>query len=81
MIEVDDRWKPPLPEDLKLRMEDLASTLHVLNGMSRRGGVLPEDYRAHDVPAIKRFALRILDALEKGEPAQRPWDHKSYRSE
>lgn len=71
------RWDPPTPDDLKCRMEDLASTLHVLNGMSRRGGVLPEDYRAVDVPAIRRFAERILEALEKGEPARQPWDREA----
>lgn len=70
----EPRWDPPTPDDLRNRMEDLASTLHVLNGMTRRGGVLPEDYRAVDVPAIRRFANRIFDALENGKPAKQPWD-------
>jgi hypothetical protein len=68
------RWDPPTPDDLKLRMEDLASTLHVLNGMTKRGGVLPEDYRGHDVPAIRRMAIRVFEALESGTACKQPWD-------
>lgn len=68
------RWDPPTPDDLKCRMEDLASTLHILSGMTKRGGVLPEDYRATDVPAIKRCAVRVLDALEAGTAVKHPWD-------
>lgn len=68
------RWDPPTPDDLRNRIEDLVSSLLVLSGMTKRGGALDEEYRAKELPAIKRFATRVLDALEKGEPAHQPWD-------
>lgn len=68
------RWDPPTPDDIRNRVEDLVSSLLVLDGMSKRGGSLDEAYRAKELQSIKRFANRVLDALAAGEPAKNPWD-------
>lgn len=75
----EPRWDPPTPDDIRNRVEDLVSSLLVLTGMTKRGGALEEEYRQKELPAIKRFATRVLDALEKGEPAAQPWDHSNGR--
>lgn len=80
MSDAIDRWNPPTPDDLENNLQALVSTLLLLNGMTKRGGVLSEDYRAKELPAIKRFAGRVLDALEKGEPAHQPWDHEKQEA-
>lgn len=59
---------------LERRVESLVSDLLVIDGMTKRGAVLSEKYREHELPSICRFALRILTALEGGVPASQPWD-------
>jgi hypothetical protein len=73
----EPRWNPPTQDDIRNRIEDLVSSLLILDGMTKRGGALPDEYRERELPAIKRFAGRVLDALEKGERARQPWDHTS----
>lgn len=75
----EPRWDPPTPDDIEGNIQALVSTLLLLSGMTKRGGVLPEAYREKELPAIRRFAGRVLDALEKGEPAKQPWDHSNAR--
>lgn len=75
----EPRWDPPTPDDLRNRVEDLVSSLLVLTGMTKRGGTLEEEYRQRELPAIKRFATRVLDALEAGVPTKNPWDHNNGR--
>lgn len=70
-----ERFNPPTPDDIESNIEALVSTLLLLNGMTKRGGVLPEEYRAKELPAIRRFATRVLDALETGTAVKNPWDH------
>ena len=73
------RWDPPTPDDVASNMEALVSTLLLLNGMTKRGGTLTEEYRAKELPAIKRFANRVLDALATGTACKQPWDHDNAR--
>lgn len=60
----------------KRRLEEGAKNLRgeVLQAM-RDAGL--SKIRAPDIPAIRRFAMRIFDALEKGEPARQPWEHSN----
>lgn len=78
-LEAIPRWDPPRPEDLENNMQALVSTLMLLQGMTKRGGILDKAYRANELPAIKRFAGRVLDALEKGEPARQPWERDNAK--
>jgi hypothetical protein len=79
MSDVIPRWDPPTSDDVRNRIEDLVSSLLVLDGMTKRGGSLDESYRQKELPSIRRFAGRVLDALEKGERAVQPWDHHNGR--
>jgi len=75
MSDVIERFDPPTSDDVENNMEALVSTLMLLNGMTKRGGALTPEYRAKELQSIRRFATRIFDALEKGEPAVQPWDY------
>ena len=77
MLPTVDRTTEELNAALERRMEDLVSSLMVINGMTKRGAVMPEKYREQELPAIRRFATRIFDALEKGVPAGQPWDREN----
>lgn len=68
-----ERTSEELNAALQRRLESLVSDLLVIDGMTRRGAVLNEHNREHVVPPLIRLALRLLDALEKGEPAKQPW--------
>jgi hypothetical protein len=77
MLPLPDRTPEELNAALERRMEDLVSSLMVINGMTKRGAVMPTMYRERELPAIRRFAERIFAALEKGIPAGQPWDKES----
>lgn len=63
-----------MSEHLQNRMQEFVSSLLVISSMTKRGGVLADEYREREFPAIRRMAIRLLDALEKGEPVRHPWD-------
>ncbi len=69
MLPAVERTQEQLTEALLVRMENLASDLMMLSSITRRGAILPKTYREETVPAIRRLTLRVLNALEKGEPA------------
>jgi hypothetical protein len=64
-----------LNEALENRFEMLAGDLVTMSRITQRGAVMTPERRAR-VSAIRQYALRVLDALEKGEPAAHPSDHK-----
>lgn len=78
-MQTEPRWNPPTPDDIRCRIEGLVSDLLILDGMTKRGGSLTEEYREREIPAIRRFATRVLEALEKGERAAQPWDRNNGR--
>jgi hypothetical protein len=61
---------------LARRVESLVSDLLVIDGMTKRGAMLSAKYRVEELPAIRRFVLRIFDALDDGAPAQQPWNRE-----
>lgn len=70
------RTPEELNDALVRRMESMTSDLLVLSGMTKRGAVLPEEYRANEFQAIRMMALRVLRALGRGEAAHHPWGYK-----
>ncbi len=76
MMPLPNRTPEELDAALMTRVENLASDLLMLSGITKRGATLPDDYRAGNVPALRRLAMRVLDALESGAPSQHPWDRE-----
>lgn len=76
MLPAVDRSPDELNDALVRRMEDFASDLFLLTGMTKRGAVLPEDYRSRVLPPIRDMTVRVLDALLAGEVIRHPWDHE-----
>ncbi len=77
MLPVIERTPEELNDALMTRVENLASDLLMLSGITKRGAALPDDYRAVNVPALRRLAMRVLDSLERGTPSQQPWDRQT----
>ena len=75
MLPLPERTPEELDAALQNRMEMLVSDLMVIDGMTQRGARLEPLYRQLGMPAVRRMAERVLEALEKGETAKQPWDH------
>lgn len=67
---------PPAASDtraLRNRMTVLANDLALIEGLTRRGAVLPEAYRDTTLQSLRRAFDRLFDALAAGEPCVHPW--------
>ncbi len=76
MMPLPDRTPDELNAALMTRVENLASDLLMLSGITKRGATLPDNYREGNVPALRRLAMRVFDALENGASAAHPWDRE-----
>lgn len=72
-----ERTLEELNAALQRRLESLVSDLLVIDGMTKRGAMLSEEYRERELPAIRRYASRILAAVESGASAEQPWDRSA----
>jgi hypothetical protein len=72
MLPAVERSAEELNEALVRRIQSMNSDLMVLSGMTKRGAVLPKQYR--ELEALRRYFNRLVDALERGEPVSHPWD-------
>ena len=61
-------------DKLRNRMECLASDLQIIDGMTKRGGVLDPMYASLNIPPMQRYAGRIFDALFEQRPVRNDWD-------
>ncbi len=77
MLPTVDRTPEQLNEALLNRVENLASDLLMLSGITKRGAVLPDDYDRRALSAMRGLAMSVFDALEKGVPATHPWDRQT----
>ena len=71
-----DEPSPSDSEVLRNRMETLAGDLQVIDGITKRGAMLPVEYRRDQLPALTRYAGRVFDALAWGAPVRNPWDRE-----
>ncbi len=76
MLPTVERTPEELNDALMTRVENLASDLLMLSGITKRGAVLPDDYRAVNVPALRGMAMRVFVALEAGEATSNLWDRE-----
>jgi hypothetical protein len=61
-------------DKLANRMDCLASDLCVIDGMTKRDGRLTPSYINQVLPAVRRYAERVFDALAKQQPVRNDWD-------
>ena len=77
MLPTVDRTQEQLNDALLNRVENLASDLLMLSGITKRGATLPDGYDSRALSAMRGLAMSVFDALEIGTPAQHPWDRES----
>ena len=65
-----------LDDQLLANMERLAGQLQVIDGLTKRGAKLPDQYRFDTLDSVMRYASRIFGFLAAGEPVRNPWDRE-----
>lgn len=78
MLPLPERTPEELNARLARRLESFASDLQVIEGMTRRGAVLPAGYRQNQLQAMRRYCEVIFHALTVGEPAECKWHMEVY---
>jgi hypothetical protein len=63
-----------LNEALVRRMDCLISDLLVIDGMTRRGAVLPPESRGENLAATRRYMENLFIALQEGRSTTHAWD-------
>ncbi len=76
MLPVVERTPEELNDALMTRVENLASDLLMLSGITKRGAVLPDGYDRRALSAMRGLAMSVFDAIENGVPATHPWDRE-----
>ena len=61
-------------DKLRNRMECLASDLQIIDGMTKKGGVLDRGYIYGTLQSLRRYANCIFEALEHERPVWNDWD-------
>lgn len=63
------------------RIETLAYDLQVIEGMTRRGAVLPAAYRETTLVAMRNAYNRLWGALYSGKPVTHPWSREQEKTD